>query len=35
MTEGTRFSACPYTDNEGDGFSDFYVDGSYYSTRPW
>ena len=32
--EGTRFSACHYKDNEGNGYSDFYVDGGYYSTRP-
>ena len=33
--EGTNFSACHYKDNEGNGFSDFYLNGSYYSTRPW
>jgi hypothetical protein len=33
--EGTRFSACHYKDNEGNGFSDFYLNGGYYSTRPW
>ena len=32
--EGTRFSACRYKDNEGNGFDDYYVDGGYYSTRP-
>ena len=31
---GTRFSTCDYKDNEGNGFRDYYADGSYYSTRP-
>jgi spore coat protein U-like protein len=31
---GTRFSTCDYRDNEGNGFRDYYADGSYYSTRP-
>jgi len=31
---GTRFSTCDYKDNEGNGYRDYYADGSYYSTRP-
>jgi hypothetical protein len=31
---GTRFSTCDYKDNEGNGFRDYYNNGSYYSTRP-
>ena len=31
---GTRFSTCDYKDNEGNGFRDYYANGSYYSTRP-
>lgn len=31
---GTRYSTCDYKDNEGNGFRDYYADGSYYSTRP-
>ena len=34
VKEGTRFSTCDYKDNEGNGFRDYYADGSYYSTRP-
>jgi len=31
---GTRFSTCDYKDNEGNGYRDYYANGSYYSTRP-
>lgn len=31
---GTRFSTCDYKDNEGNGFRDYYNNGTYYSTRP-
>jgi hypothetical protein len=31
---GTRFSTCDYKDNEGNGYRDYYADGSYYSTHP-
>ena len=34
VKQGTRFSACHYKDNEGNGNSDWYVDGSYISTTP-
>ncbi|MFG1932794.1 hypothetical protein ACGFK1_19440 [Mycobacterium sp. NPDC048908] len=34
VKQGTRFSTCDYKDNEGNGFRDYYADGSYYSTRP-
>lgn len=32
---GTRFSTCTYKDNEGNKFRDYYMDGGYYSTRPF
>nr|WP_090277202.1 hypothetical protein [Mycolicibacterium komanii]CRL71309.1 hypothetical protein CPGR_02354 [Mycolicibacterium komanii] len=32
---GTRFSTCDYKDNEGNKFRDYYMDGGYYSTRPF
>jgi hypothetical protein len=32
--EGTRFTGCRYKDNEGNPYTDYYVDGKYYSTRP-
>jgi hypothetical protein len=31
---GSRFSTCTYKDNEGNGFRDYYENGTYYSTRP-
>ncbi|OBF33589.1 hypothetical protein A5724_18645 [Mycobacterium sp. ACS1612] len=34
VKQGMRFSTCDYKDNEGNGFRDYYADGSYYSTRP-
>jgi hypothetical protein len=34
MVEGTRFSACAYRDIDGDLYTDYYVDGDYYSTKP-
>ena len=34
VKQGMRFSTCSYKDNEGNGFRDYYADGSYYSTRP-
>jgi hypothetical protein len=34
VTQGTRFSACSYKDNKGNGYRDYYADGEYYSTRP-
>lgn len=34
VVEGTRFSACSYRDIDGDLYTDYYVDGDYYSTKP-
>jgi hypothetical protein len=34
VKQGMRFSTCDYKDNEGNGFRDYYANGSYYSTRP-
>jgi hypothetical protein len=30
----TRFSSCSYRDINGDSYTDYYVNGDYYSTRP-
>jgi hypothetical protein len=30
VKSGTRFSTCDYKDNEGNGYRDYYADGSYY-----
>jgi hypothetical protein len=32
--ETTRFSTCSYRDINGTLYTDYYVDGDYYSTRP-
>jgi hypothetical protein len=34
VVEGTRFSACAYRDIHGDVYTDYYLNGDYYSTRP-
>ena len=34
MTKGSqRFSTCAYKDNEGNAYTDYYVDGTYSSTH--
>ena len=30
----SRFSSCTYRDINGDSYTDYYVNGDYYSTRP-
>jgi hypothetical protein len=30
----TRFSTCSYRDINGNSYTDYYVDGDYYSTQP-
>jgi hypothetical protein len=30
----TRFSTCTYRDINGDQYTDYYVNGDYYSTQP-
>jgi hypothetical protein len=34
VVEGTRFSACAYRDIYGDVYTDYYLNGDYYSTLP-
>ena len=29
-----RYSTCSYQDIDGNGYTDYYLNGSYYSTRP-